>query len=70
MDELILRKNRGMRHFDELDWTILGWQDRRVLDDTGAHDKLMNGKDISDADTIIGVAYVGMLIVFMFVFLA
>jgi hypothetical protein len=70
MDQLISRKNRDMRHFDEDDWTILGWQDRRVLDGMGTHDKLVNNKDTSHADTIIRLAYVGMLIVVMVAYLS
>ena len=69
MDQLISRKNRGMRHFDEDDWTIVGWQDRRVLDDTGTHGKDGNRKDIGNTDTIIGFAYVGLLVMFMLVYL-
>jgi hypothetical protein len=69
MDQLILRKNRDLRHFDEVDWTILGWQDRRVLNDIRTQGKDSNKKDISKTDTIIGVVYVGVLIVFMFVYL-
>ena len=67
MDQLISRKNRGMRHFDEDDWTILGWQDRRLLDDTGTHGK--DSKDISNTNTIIGFVYVGVLVLFMLVYL-
>ena len=69
MDQLILRKNRDMRHFDEDDWTILGWQDRRVLNDTETHGKDSNKKDISKTNTIIGVVYVGVLVIFMLVYL-
>jgi hypothetical protein len=67
MDQLISRKNRDMRHFDEDDWTMVGWQGRSVLNDTGTHGK--DRKDISNTDTIIGVVYVGALVVFMLVFL-
>ena len=69
MDQLILRKNRDMRHFDEDDWTIFGWQDRRVLNDTGTHGKDSDKKDSSKTDTIIGVVYVGLLVIFMLVYL-
>ena len=69
MDQLILRKNRDMQHFDEDDWTILGWQDRRVLNDTGTHGKDGNKKDISNTGTIIGFVYVGVLVILMLVFL-
>jgi hypothetical protein len=69
MDQLISRNNRDLRHFDENDWTILGWQDRRVLDDTGTHGKDSNKKGISKNNTIIGFVYVGLLVIFMLVFL-
>jgi hypothetical protein len=69
MDQLISRKNRNMQHFDEDDWTIFGWQDRRVLDDTGTPGKDSNRKDISNTDTIIGFVYFGLLVIFMLVFL-
>jgi hypothetical protein len=69
MDQLISRKNRNMRHFDEDDWTILGWQDRRVLNGTGTQGKDSNKKDISKNNTIIGVVYVGVLVILMLVFL-
>jgi hypothetical protein len=69
MDQLISRKNRYMQHFDEVDWTILGWQDRRVLNDTGTHGTDSNKKDSSKTDTIIGIAYISVLIIFMLVYL-
>ena len=69
MNQLISRKNRYMQHFDEDDWTILGWQDRRVLNDTGTHGKDSNKKDISKTSTIMGVVYVGVLVILMLVFL-
>jgi len=69
MDQLISRYNRDMRHFDEDDWTIVGWQDRRVLNDTGTHGKDSNEKDVSVTDTIIGFVYVGVLVIFMLVYL-
>ena len=69
MDQLILRKNRDMRHFDEDDWTILGWQDRRVLNDAGTHGKDTNRKDISNTGTIVGLVYFSLLIIFMLVYL-
>ena len=69
MNQLISRKNRDMQHFDEDDWTILGWQDRRVLNDTGTHGKDGNKKDISNTGTIIGFVYVGVLVILMLVFL-
>ena len=58
-----------MRHFDEDDWTILGWQDRRVLNDIRTQGKDNNKKDISKTNTIIGVVYVGLLVIFMLVYL-
>ena len=69
MDRIILRKNRDMQHFDEDDWTILGWQDRRVVNDTGTHGKDSNKKGISKNNTIIGIAYISLLIIFMLVYL-
>ena len=69
MNQLISRKSRDMRHFDENDWTIIGWQDRRVLNDAGTHGEDSNEKDISNTDTIIGVVYVGVLIILMLLFL-
>ena len=69
MDQLILRNNRDLRHFDEVDWTILGWQDRRVLNGTGTHGKDSNKKDSSKTNTIIGVVYVALLVIFMLVYL-
>ena len=69
MDQLILRNNRDMQHFDEDDWTILGWQDRRVFNDTGTQGKDSDKKDSSKTDTIIGIAYISALIIFMLVYL-
>lgn len=69
MDQLISRKNRYMQDFDEDDWTILSWQDRRVLNDTGTQGKDSNKKDISKTNTVIGVVYVGLLVIFMLVYL-
>jgi hypothetical protein len=69
MDQLVSGNNRDLRHFDEDDWTILGWQDRRVLNDTGTHGKDSNKKDISNTSTIMGVVYVGVLVILMLVFL-
>ena len=69
MDQLISRKTFGMQHFDEDDWTILGWQDRRVLNDTGTQGKDSSKKGISKNNTIIGVVYVGLLVIFMLVYL-
>lgn len=69
MDQLILRNNRGMRHFDENDWTIAGWQYRRAPNDTAKHGEDGNQKDVSMTDRIIGVGYVGALVVFMLVYL-
>jgi hypothetical protein len=69
MNQLISRKNRYMQHFDEDDWTILGWHDRRVFNDTGTHGKDSNKKGISKNNTIIGVVYVGVLVIFMLVYL-
>ena len=67
MDQLILRKNRDIRHFDEDDWTIFGWQDRRALDDTATHGRNSDKKD--STNTIIGFVYVGVLVIFMLVYL-
>jgi hypothetical protein len=69
MDQLISRRNSGMPHLGEDDWTILGWQDRRVLNDTGTHAKDSNKKGTSKTDTIIGVVYVGVLVLFMLAYL-
>jgi hypothetical protein len=69
MDQLVSRKNRDLQHFDEDDWTILGWQDRRVLNDAGTHGKDTNRKDISNTDTIVGLVYFSLLIIFMLVYL-
>jgi hypothetical protein len=69
MAQLISRNNRDLRHFDEDDWTIVGWQDRGVLDDTGTHGKDSDRKDIGNTDTIIGFVYVGLLVMFMLVYL-
>ena len=69
MDQLIFRNNRDMNHFDEDEWTILGWQDRRELDDRATHGKDSNRKDSSKSDTVIGVVYVGVLIAFMLAYL-
>jgi hypothetical protein len=66
---LISRNNRDLRHFDEDDWTIFGWQDRRVLNDTGTHGKDSDRKDIGNTDTIIGFVYVGLLVIFTLVYL-
>ena len=69
MDQLVSRKNRYMQHFDEVDWTILGWQDHRVLDGAGTHGKDTNRKDISNTGTIVGLVYFSLLIIFMLVYL-
>ena len=69
MDQLVSGNNRDLRHFDEDDWTILGWQDRRVLNDAGTHGKDSNKKDIRNTSTIMGVVYVGVLVILMLVFL-
>ena len=69
MDRIILRKNRNMRHFNEDDWTILGWQDRRELDDTGTRGKSKNKNGARKTNTIMGVVYVGVLVILMLVFL-
>jgi hypothetical protein len=66
---LISRNNRDMRHFNEDDWTIVGWQDRRVLVGTGTHGKDSDRKDIGNTDTIIGFVYVGLLVIFMLAYL-
>ena len=71
MDQLISLKNRDARRFNEIEWTILGWQDRRELDDTGTRGKGSNKKeDISKNNTIIGVVYVGVLVIFLLAYLA
>jgi hypothetical protein len=69
MDQLISRNNRDMRHFDEDDWTIFGWQDRRMLDDTETQGRGSNANDSSSTNTIIGFVYVGVLVIFMLVLL-
>ncbi len=69
MDQLISRNTRDMRHFDEDDWTIFGWQDRRMLDDTETQGRGSNAKDSSSTNTIIGFVYVGVLVIFMLVLL-
>lgn len=69
MHQLTLRKNRDMRQFDEVEWTIVGWQDRRVFNDTGTHGRDSDKKDSGNTDTIIGFLYVGVLVLFMLVFL-
>ncbi len=69
MDQLTYRNNRDMKHFDEDDWTILGWQDRRELDAPATQGKDSNRKDSSKSDTVIGVVYVGVLIAFMLTYL-
>jgi hypothetical protein len=69
MDQLILRKNRDLRHFDEVDWTILGWQDRRVPNEAETHGKDGKTMDSNNTNTIIGFAYVGVLVLFMLVYL-
>ncbi|MFA5915535.1 MAG: hypothetical protein WCV99_16560 [Sterolibacterium sp.] len=69
MDQLILRNSRDMQHFNEDDWTILGWQVHRILDRAGTHDKDTNRKDISNTGTIIGLVYYSLLIVFMLLYL-
>jgi hypothetical protein len=58
-----------MRHFDEVEWTIVGWQNGRALDDAGAQGKDSNEKATSRIDTIVGVVYVGVLVLFMLVYL-
>jgi hypothetical protein len=63
MDQLILRRNRETKHFDEVEWTMLGWQDRRVLDDTGTQG------GASNSNTVIGFVYVGVLVLFMLAYL-
>ena len=65
MDQLILRKNRDMQHFDEDDWTIFGWQDRPVLNGTGTQGGDCDRKDSSNSNTVIGVVYVGALVALM-----
>ena len=69
MDQLTYRNNRDMKHFDEDDWTILGWQGRRDLDAPAMQGKDSDIKDSRKSDTVIGVVYVGVLIAFMLVHL-
>ena len=69
MNQLILRNNRDMKYFDEDDWTLLAWQDRRLLDSSATHGKDSNKKGIGNTDTIIGAVYLGLFIVFIIVFL-
>ena len=69
MDRIILRNNRDLRHFDEDDWTILGWQDRPEFDDTGTRGKSRNKNGARKTNTIMGVVYVGVLVILMLVFL-
>jgi hypothetical protein len=69
MNQLIFRKNRGMRYFDEDDWTIAAWRDHRALDDTKTLGKDSSKKSGSTTDTIIGVGYLSVLIIFMLVYL-
>ena len=65
MGQLTYRNNRDMKHFDEDEWTILGWQGRRDLDAPAMQGKDSNRKDSSKSATAIGVVYVGVLIAFM-----
>jgi hypothetical protein len=67
MDQLISRKNRDMLHFDEVEWTNVFRQDRRVPRGSGTQGK--DSKDDSNTDTILGVLYVGVLILLMLVYL-
>ena len=69
MDQLISSRNRDMLHYDEVEWTNVLRQDRRVLDGTGTHGKDSDRRDYSDIDTIVGVLYVGVLIVLMLAYL-
>jgi hypothetical protein len=69
MNQLISRKNSGMPRLDEVDWTNLGWQSRRVINGTQTHDKDSTRKGGSKIDTIIGVVCVGALVVFMLAYL-
>jgi hypothetical protein len=69
MDKLISRKNRDMLHFDKVEWPNVWRQDRRVPDGTRTHRKDSNRKKFSNTDTIIGVVYVGVLIILMLVYL-
>ena len=69
MDQLILRENRDMRNFDEDGSTVAGWQGRRPRVDTGTYGNGCNKKDVGITNRIIGVAYVGALVVFMLVYL-
>lgn len=69
MNQLTFRANRDMKHFDENDWTILGWQDRRELDDTETRGKGSNTNGAGKTDTVIGVVYVGVLALFMLAYL-
>ena len=67
MDQLISPKNRDMLHFDEVEWTNVFREDRSVLNGTGTQGK--DSKDFSNTDTILGVLYVGVLILLMLVYL-
>jgi hypothetical protein len=67
MDRLSSRNNPDIRRLDEDDWTMVGWQDRRLQGSSAMHGR--DGKGISNADTIIGAVYLGLFIVFIFVFL-
>ena len=69
MDQLISRRNRDLQHFDEDDWTILGWQDRREFNGTGTRGKSRNKNGARKTNTVIGVVYVGVLVVLMLIFL-
>jgi len=69
MDQLISRNYRDMRHYNEDDWTMVGWQDRRVLDDAAAPGKNTAGQTVGDAGSLVGVVYAGAFILFVLVFL-
>ena len=69
MDQLISRNNRHPQQFDEADWTVLGWQNRQMRDGTETRAEDSNKKNVSRSDTLIGVVYVGVLVIFMTAYL-
>ena len=69
MDQLVSLKNRDARHFNETEWTILGWRDRRELDATGTRGNGSNKNGARKTNTVIGVVYVGALVTFMLAYL-
>jgi hypothetical protein len=69
MDQLTFRNDCEMKHFDEDDWTLLGWQDRRGIDSPATRRTDSAKKGSSKSDTVIGVVYVGALVIFMLAYL-